>query len=219
VTLASACSSSIADQRANAPPPLDTHPLHIPSGPRHAVRVPDTVRHEHERIHSALGSVAKVAGPVGDAARELTRVLRPHFEREEQIALPPLGLLAPLAAGEFSPEMASVLPMTDALRAELPQMLSQHREIAAATRHLERVSMEAGQEQAAALAREIALHAKSEEEVFYPAAILLGEVVRARARDQGASHGSNGSKGERGSSAARAHASMSTLPASHESRH
>jgi hypothetical protein len=127
----------------------------------------------------------KAPGSVGEAARELAQVLHPHFVREEEIALPPLGLLAPLAAGEFSPEMQSVLPMTDALRKELPQMLREHVQIAAATRRLVQVSTEAGHQQAEALARELLAHAKSEEEVFYPAAILVGEVVRSRARDAG----------------------------------
>lgn len=185
VTVGAACSSSIADQPAESPPPAHEHALQIAPDAQHAaIRIPDTVRTEHEHIHAALVDATKAAGPVGEAARELARVLNPHFVREEQIALPPLGLLAPLAAGEFSPEMESVLPMTDALRKELPEMLREHIEIGAATRRLEQVSKEAGHGQAEALARELSMHAKSEEEVFYPAAILVGEVVRARARDQ-----------------------------------
>jgi iron-sulfur cluster repair protein YtfE (RIC family) len=147
--------------------------------------IPDGVRAEHEQIHAALIDATKVPGAVGDAARELSRVLHPHFVREEQIALPPLGLLAPLAAGDFSPEMQSVLSLTDTLRNELPRMLQEHVEIAAAARRLQQVSAEAGHRPGEALARELLAHAQSEEEVFYPAAILAGEVVRARARGEG----------------------------------
>lgn len=185
VPVGAACSSSIADQPAEAPPPAHEHALQIAPDAQHAaIRIPDTVRTEHERIHAALVDATKAAGAVGDAARELASVLHPHFVREEQIALPPLGLLAPLAAGEFSPEMESVLPLTDALRKEMPEMLRQHGEIGAATRRLQQASKDAGHVGAEALARELSIHAKSEEEVFYPAAILVGEVVRARAQDQ-----------------------------------
>jgi hypothetical protein len=183
VTAVACSTASIAQQPAGAtvPPPAA---LHI--APRHddRVRIPDSIRAEHERIHVALVSAGQAPGRVGAAARELARVLHPHFEREEQIALPPLGLLVPLAAGEFSPEMQSVLPMTDALRDELQQILREHADISVATRRLEQVAVEAGQPDVERLARELSSHAKSEEEVFYPAAILVGEVVRARAEDE-----------------------------------
>jgi hypothetical protein len=155
--------------------------LHVsPQTTHSALRIPDGIRVEHEHIHAALVKATKAPGAVGEAARELARVLHPHFVREEQIALPPLGLLSPLAAGQSSPDMQSVLHMTDALRQELPQMLREHAEISAATRRLAQLSAEAGDSETEELARELSSHARSEEEVFYPAAILVGEVVRAR---------------------------------------
>ena len=180
-----ACSRSIADQPAQSPTPPLEHALEIaPEATRHpALRVPEGVRAEHERIHADLVEATKAPGSVGDAARELARVLHPHFLREEEIALPPLGLLVPLAAGEYSPEMQAVLPMTDALREELPQMLREHVQIAAAARRLEQASAEAGNHSAEALARALLAHAESEEQVYYPAATLVGDVVRAHARD------------------------------------
>ena len=51
-------------------------------------------------------------------------MLDPHFERENQIALPPLGLLAPLAAGK-TPAGPQALAATDVLRKELPRMLEE----------------------------------------------------------------------------------------------
>jgi hypothetical protein len=73
---------------------------------------------------------------VGAAAKELAAVLDPHFERENQIALPPLGLLAPLAAGKTPSGLPEALAMTDALRKELPRMLEEHKRIRAATEKL-----------------------------------------------------------------------------------
>jgi iron-sulfur cluster repair protein YtfE (RIC family) len=174
--LVAACSSSIADQSAESPAPPGPA---LKIAPEPTLQVPESVRVEHDRIHAALIDATRAPGSVGEAARELARVLHPHFVREEEIALPPLGLLAPLAAGEFRPEMQSVLPMTDALREELPQMLREHLQIVAATGRLQQASVEAGDREGEALARELLAHAKSEEEIFYPAAILVGEMVRA----------------------------------------
>jgi hypothetical protein len=68
--------------------------------------------------------------------------------------------------------MGRVLDMTDALASELPQMLREHESIAAAAARLEHVAQAAGDAEVAELARTLQLHAKSEEEVSYPAAIL-----------------------------------------------
>jgi hypothetical protein len=73
-----------------------------------------------------------------------------------------------------------VLPMTDSLRAELPRMLEEHAAIRAATTRMGEVARAEGNAEVARLAEKLALHARSEEEVFYPAALLVGDLVRAR---------------------------------------
>jgi hypothetical protein len=154
------------------------HAHHPAGGPQ----IPESMKVEHAAIHEGLERATKVPGAVGERARALAEVLHPHFVREEEIALPPLGLLAPLARGEFDPAMREVLPMTDALRAELPRMLEEHAVIAEAARTLERTAREAGNAEVEELARQLQLHARSEEELFYPAAVLVGDLVRARSK-------------------------------------
>ena len=70
--------------------------------------------------------------------------------------------------------------MTDALRKELPRMLEEHTRIRAAT---EKLRIAAREEKAPAqerLAETLAAHARTEEEILYPAAILVGDIIRAR---------------------------------------
>ena len=145
------------------------------------IEIPASIQVEHEEIHSELVAATKADGRVGEAARALAAVLHPHFVREEQIALPPLGLLAPLARGEPVTEMQGVLAMTDSLKAELPRMLEEHKAIHAATTRLGDAARAEGNAAVVHLAEKLAIHAQSEEEVFYPAAILVGDLVRARA--------------------------------------
>ncbi len=144
------------------------------------IRIPESIKVEHGEIHEALVRATKAPGEVGKAARDLAAVLHPHFVREEQIALPPLGLLASLSRGEVTPEMRAVLPLTDSLRAELPKMLEEHEAIHAATVHLGEVAKAAGDSAAARVAEQLIVHAQNEEEVMYPAALLVGDIVRAR---------------------------------------
>ena len=146
--------------------------------------IPASMRAEHEEIHAALERATHAPGRVGEAARALAKVLHPHFVREEQIALPPLALLAPLARGEFTEAMRDVLPMTDALRAELPRMLEEHVAIRAATERLGEAARAERNTAVSRLAEQLAVHATSEEEMFYPAAVLVGDIVRGRADAQ-----------------------------------
>jgi hypothetical protein len=144
--------------------------------------IPESLRHEHAEVQRALQELTNVPGEVGAAARDLRRILMPHFEREEQIALPPLGVVRRLANEPRAADLASwLLPMTDSLRAELPRMLEEHVAIARAGAELERVARSAGNTHAQHFAQALARHAQSEEELFYPMAILVGEVVRKRA--------------------------------------
>lgn len=142
--------------------------------------IPASIRAEHAEILGGLIAATKLAGKTGEAARNLARVLEPHFQREEQIALPPLGLLAPLSRGVLDPSMAGILPLTDSLRAEMPKMLAEHVQIRAAVLALEAAAREGNYEQALSLAEKLKVHALTEEEVSYPAALVVGDMVRAR---------------------------------------
>jgi hypothetical protein len=149
-----------------------------------SVAIPVSVQAEHKRIREALIEATRLAGPVGSSARDLADVLHPHFVREEEIALPPLGLLAPLSAGEQPPGTEAALEMGDQLRRELPHMLEEHKRIRAAVEKLGNVARAEGNVEVSRLAEELALHARTEEEVLYPAAILVGDVIRARQRGE-----------------------------------
>jgi hypothetical protein len=148
------------------------------------IEIPESIRREHEAIHTALAEATRAPGRVGAAAKALAEALHPHFEREEQIALPPLGLLAQLAAGEPVPDAVSseALRMTSALRAEMPQMLEEHVRIRAAVTELHAAARAEGAAAHQELAEQLALHAQTEEEVLYPAAMLVGDLIRADSR-------------------------------------
>jgi hypothetical protein len=142
--------------------------------------IPSSIQQEHREVQEELARAAKLAGRTGVAARALAALLRPHFEREEQIALPPLSMLAPLARAQRVATPAWLLPMTDSLRRELPAMLREHVAIRAATQRLAEAARAEAQPSTVQFTRKLALHARSEEEIMYPAAVLVGELVRAR---------------------------------------
>jgi hypothetical protein len=152
-----------------------------PAPPRAQFTTPESIHHEHRELHETLVRATREPGDLGVAAKALAAVLDPHFKREEEIATPPLSLLAPLSKGPATAEMRKVLPMTDALEKELPQMLAEHRRIMAARERFEAAARKAGREDYVRLSEALAVHARTEEEVLYPAAILVGRYVKQQA--------------------------------------
>lgn len=59
-----------------------------------------------------------------------------HFVKEEEFALPPIGLLSLLARGRVDKRMLGVVAMTDRLKAELGEMLREHKAVVAALKKL-----------------------------------------------------------------------------------
>lgn len=139
--------------------------------------IPEALKLEHDELHSRLSEATRAPGAVGEAAREVARLLHPHFVREEEFALPPLGLLGPLSRGDVTPDMARVLSQTRRLKAELPHMLQEHAQIVAALEQLRAAARSAGLPQYERFAHALVQHAQTEEQVLYPAALLVGELV------------------------------------------
>ncbi|HEY8709223.1 MAG TPA: hemerythrin domain-containing protein [Burkholderiaceae bacterium] len=142
--------------------------------------IPLPLKQEHEELHEQLRQATQVGGEVGELAKTLARLMHPHFLKEDQLALPPLGLLVALASGDATPEMAGVLTLTDQLEAELPAMLAEHQIIVAALQRLRDAAQRAGRTEIIDFAQQLMRHARTEEEVMYPAAILVGKFVRQR---------------------------------------
>jgi len=141
--------------------------------------IPEPLEHEHAELHRELARLTKLPGKVGAGARRVAELLHPHFVKEEEYALPPLGLLAALAEGRVTPEMRSVTALTDRLRADLPHMLAEHRAVVKALAALARAAKAERAPAAARFAAALRLHARTEEAVLYPAAILVGEYVKS----------------------------------------
>jgi len=128
------------------------------------LKIPDAVALEHEELHQQLVKAIKEGGKVGEAAKAVADVLHPHFEKEEEYALPPLGLLSSLLnQDKISPEMKGVLTMTERLRADLPHMIAEHNDIVLALNNLIDMAKKENKTEFVQFAEKLKLHAKTEE--------------------------------------------------------
>jgi len=147
------------------------------------LETPQSLKVEHEELHAGLAAAINSGGETGRAAREVERALHPHFLKEEEYALPPLGLLSALAEGKLSPgakEEKQAVQMAGRLKADLSHMLEEHRQIVAALHSLMEAAGREGKGSHVRFAEKLMLHARTEEEVLYPAAILIGEYLKDR---------------------------------------
>ena len=147
-----------------------------------AIEIPKSIQMEHAAIHAALVEATKVQGSVGSAAKTMAADLNAHLEREEEMALPPLGLLAALANGVTVPDdqIAQAKAASASLSKELPQLLGEHARL---LRDIEALRAAATNEKLVKyeqLADQLTLHIQTEEELLYPAAVLVGEIIKGR---------------------------------------
>lgn len=145
-----------------------------------ANRTPESLQADHRELREHLEKAAACPGRTGEAAREVMKVLGPHILLEQEFAMPPLCALERLARGDITPDMARFIDKTDAFKAELPRMLDEHKLIVETLRILMQAATAEKQPGAAQFAQKMILHAQMEEEIFYPAAILVGEYLRLR---------------------------------------
>lgn len=169
---------------ADAATAQDVHSPHQAPAKGSVMETPLSLAAEHRELHEVLARASEESGELGSAAEQLERALAPHFKREEEIATPPLGLLPKLARENATAEMRAILPMTDALERELPQMLQEHEAIRAAVTRFRAAAAKAGRDEYVRFSDELAAHARQEEEILYPAAVLVGRYVKRTAPEK-----------------------------------
>jgi hemerythrin superfamily protein len=143
------------------------------------IQIPSALKAEHEELHEELRRATKAGGRTGEAAKAVATLMHPHFIKEEEYAFPPLGLLGQLAKGKQDAAMSDVISMTDKLEAELPAMLAEHKEIVEALERLIEAAKSENMPEYVRFAERLMAHARAEEEVSYPTALLIGRYLKA----------------------------------------
>lgn len=144
------------------------------------LKTPGSIQTEHDELHEKLKKATECGGQTQEAAKEVADLLHAHFVAEEAYAMPPLGLLSSLAEGRMPEDAGRAIEMTGKLKANLEHMIGEHREIQKALRTLILEATAEGKPEHAQFGRELMLHAETEEEILYPAALLIGEYLKLR---------------------------------------
>ncbi|MGH9972833.1 MAG: hemerythrin domain-containing protein [Nitrososphaeraceae archaeon] len=79
---------------------------------------------------------------------------------------------------QFYEYLKEIVTMTDKLKLDLSNMVEEHRQIVKELDNLIEVANKENKMEIVLFAEKLKLHAKNEEEVLYPAAILVGEYLK-----------------------------------------
>ncbi len=142
--------------------------------------IPEPLRVDQNELCHALERAVLAGGRTGAAARKLRKLLQPHLLKEETDLLEILGLLLPLSRGEITPAMRQVPARTEHLQARMFEIVREHAAIIKAARRLLRAARTEHKLPLARFTEHLMLRAWTDEEVFYPAAILIGEHLKLR---------------------------------------
>ena len=94
--------------------------------------------------------------------------------------MPPLGLLKMLAEGSLPFDIPAAIAMIDRLKKDLSHMFLEHKAVIAALYKLMEAAESDKKPEYIHFAEKLKLHAQTEEEVLYPAAILVGEYLKLK---------------------------------------
>lgn len=142
--------------------------------------IPATIKEEHEYLLNKIGKLALLEDSTGKAALKLHELMQHHFTEEEDYVLPPLGLLPLLAEGKMPTQSEAVIGLTEKLKAQWLHMQVEHQLIKAYMDEVLQAAAVENHPDVISLAKEIGKHAATEEEVYFPAAILVGEYIKLK---------------------------------------
>jgi hemerythrin superfamily protein len=141
---------------------------------------PDALLHSHDEARAELARANMEGGQIAEAAMQVARLCLPHFEYEEKTVFPILALLPHLSPENLRAEMMHVLPLISEFRAAHQALNNHHRSILGAVEALLQAAHNQENREFIDFAYNLRDHESIEDEVIYPAVILIGDYLREK---------------------------------------
>jgi hypothetical protein len=148
------------------------------------IHTPTSISAVHQDLLQLLVTAQSLQGKTGRVAEEIARLLKPHIEKEEHLFLPLLGILPDVVDGRLSPSSAKRASKLYAkVKDEYKIMLEEHKVLDKALAKLRRVADEEGHPTATRFAELLKAHSLGEDQILYPAAVLVGRIAGQKAKN------------------------------------
>jgi hypothetical protein len=142
--------------------------------------VPSSIKKDHENLLDQIHRITLFQDSAGLVAIKLNDLMQHHFKEEEDFVLPPLGLLPLLTSGKLPEQSKEVIQLCEKLKSQLLHLSVEHQLIKAYMDELMQAAANENHPEIIELEQELQKHANTEEEVFFPAAILIGEYLKLK---------------------------------------
>ena len=142
---------------------------------------PSSLEAEHKEVHGKLEKIISSSGDTANVAKQVQSILQPHFEKEEQLSIPVLGALQPYVNGTLTEEAKNqAIQKSKQFKQEYPTMLQEHKQIVVALDNLENTAMNENRQDVISFIADLKSHAMNEEQITYPATIVIGELLELK---------------------------------------
>ncbi len=142
------------------------------------LKTPKSLHDDHEALLSELNQIASLNTDVSKNAKNVANAFRSHFNREERTVLPQLSLLMAIAEGNWDIDTREALLKNNILLNEFHDLKKRTSRIFAAAEEMIKVAENEHNKEAKKIAESIMLHIQVEEEVSYPAIIMISKYLK-----------------------------------------
>ena len=146
--------------------------------------IPLSVKNDHAYLLDQIAKLTLLKDSTGGIAIKLHELMEHHFREEEDFVLPPLGHLQTIAEGKLPSGAKEIINLTEKLKAQSDHMLAEHQLIKAFMDELVQAAAVDNHPEVILLAEQVSKHASIEEEVFFPAAIVIGDYLKLKIAEQ-----------------------------------
>ncbi len=142
--------------------------------------VPSSILKTHASLLEQIHQMTLYKDSSGRVALKLEEFMQHHFAEEEDFILPPLGLLPSLARGQMPEQSKEGIQYSEKISSYMNHMSAEHQLINAFIEELKQACDKEQLPEMIEFQKQVMHHATSEEEVFFPASILIGEYLKLK---------------------------------------
>ena len=139
---------------------------------------PSSLESMHEDLLRLLLAVQRLPGKTGSYAEQVGKRLQNHMNREDEVALPLLGLVQEAAGGHIGQRAATrATSLYARMRRDYPRLSREQKELVRMSEQLKKFGLEEGHPTAIRFADSLEQHCLEDDELHFPTALLVGRIV------------------------------------------
>ncbi len=142
--------------------------------------VPSTIQKEHDYLLNQFQKIISLQESTDSIALKVNELMQHHFQEEEDFVLPALGLLPALADGQIPGQREEIIQLTEKVKEQLAHMSAEHQLIKSYMNELKQGAQKDNLPEIIEFEQALHKHAATEEEIYFPSAILIGEYLKLK---------------------------------------